>query len=393
LIKDLKGSTTKIKKMKKISKTHILNKLIAKPASLSAAVLLIIGMFGLYAPSFVSGAQITARSLTLQPGGSTGGSVPSGVVNHLFTFTVGTTASVGSIQFLYCTTASGACTTPTGLTTTSATMGTQSGATGFTLVNTTNGAPYITRTAASITTGTVLAYQLLSVTNPSTVGTFYVRLSTYTATNATGSPIDAGNVAASTANQVTLTGTMPESLVFCTGGTIGTTGGVPDCSLATSGSVNFNQLFSPTDTATATSQLAASTNAGSGYNITVNGPTLTSGSNTITAMGISTTGIRGTSQFGLNLAVNTTATSTPAVGTAVTPADNGTNYRGQAIGGYSNPDNFTFNSGDSIANSANGGASGSDSQILTVSYIVNVPGSQPAGTYTTTLTYICTPTF
>lgn len=32
-------------------------------------------------------------------------------------------------------------------------------------------------------------------------------------------------------------------------------------------------------------------------------------------------------------------------------------------------------------------------QIFTVSYIVNVPGSQPAGNYTTTLTYICTPTF
>jgi len=339
-------------------------------------------------------AQITLRSLTLQAGTGTGGSQPGAVVNHLFAFTIPSTASVGSIQFLYCTLAAGTCTTPTGLVSTSATMGTQSGATGFTLVNTTNGAPYITRTAAGITGGTAVTYQLLSVTNPSTTNqTFYVRLSTYASTNATGSPIDTGTVAASTATQIALTGTMPESLVFCTGATVGTTSGVPDCSTATPGSVTFNQLFSPTDTATATSQMAASTNAGSGYIITVNGATLTSGANTVVAMGAATTGVRGTSQFGLNLKANTTATSTPAVGAEVAPAANGTNYKGQADTGYNTVDNFKFTSTDTVADSFNGGPGGSDAQIFTVSYIVNVPGSQPAGTYTTTLTYICTPTY
>jgi hypothetical protein len=186
---------------------------------------------------------------------------------------------------------------------------------------------------------------------------------------------------------------MPESLVFCTGGTVGTTSGIPDCSTATSGAIAFNQLFSPTDTATTTSQMAASTNAGFGYVITVNGPTLTSGSNTITAMTTATTGVHGQGQFGLNLKANTTATSTPAIGTEVAPAANGTNLRGQAISGYNSVDNFRFVSGENVANSASGGAGGTDAQIFTVSYIVNVPGSQPAGTYTTTLTYICTPTF
>jgi hypothetical protein len=339
-------------------------------------------------------AQITLRSLTLQAGSSDGGSKAGGIVNHLFSFTIPSTNSVGSIQFLYCTLAAGACTTPTGLSTTSATMGSQSGATGFTLINTTNGAPYITRTAASISSGTAVTYQLLTVTNPTTANqTFFVRLSSFLATNVTGSPIDTGTVAASTATQIALTGTMPESLVFCAGATVGTTSGVPDCATATPGTVNFNQLFSPTDTATALSQMAASTNAGSGYSITVNGVTLTSGSNTVVAMGASTTGVRGTSQFGLNLKANTTATSTPAVGTEVAPAANGTNYRGQAVTGYNSVDNFKFTTTDPVANSANGGAGGTDAQIFTVTYIVNVPGSQPAGTYTTTLTYICTPTF
>jgi hypothetical protein len=110
-------------------------------------------------------------------------------------------------------------------------------------------------------------------------------------------------------------------------------------------------------------------------------------------MAASTTITRGISQFGLNLKLNTVAVSTVAVGAEVAVASNGTNYRGQAITGYNTVDNFKFVTGDAVANSANGGAGGSDAQIFTVSYIVNVPGSQPAGTYTTTLTYICTPTF
>src|SRR5581483_5980245 len=216
-------------------------------------------------------------------------------------------------------------------------------------------------------------------------------------TDTSGSAIDTGTVAASTATPISLSGTMPESLVFCTGATVGLTAGVPDCSTAGTGTITFNQLFSPTDTATATSQMAASTNAGSGYIISVNGTTLTSGSNTVPAMASSTTGVRGTGQFGLNLKANTTATSNPAIGSEVAPAANGTNYRGEAHNNgtqiYNTVDKFEFNSGDTVADSYNGGAGGTDAQIFTVSYIVNVPGSQPAGTYTTTLTYICTPTF
>jgi hypothetical protein len=339
-------------------------------------------------------AQITTRSITLQAGATDGGSKPGGNVNHFFQFTIPTTGNVGSIKFQYCTLAAGACTTPTGLVTTSATMGTQSGATGFSLDNTTNGSPFLTRTAASISSGTAVTYQLLGVTNPTTANqTFFVRIQTYASIDTTGSVTDSGTVAASTATQILLDGTMPESLVFCTGGTVLTTSGVPDCATATSGTISFNQLFSPTDTATSTSQMAASTNAGSGYAITVNGPTLTSGSNTIAAMGSSTTGVRGTAQFGINLKANTIATSTPAVGTEVAPAANGTNYKGQATIGYNNVDNFKFVSGDTVADSANGGAGGTDAQIFTIAYIANVPGSQPAGTYTTTITYICTPTF
>ncbi len=341
----------------------------------------------------VSAAQIVDRTLTLQSGATDGGSKPGGVVNHLLTFTVPTTNAVGSIQFLYCTTASGTCTLPTGLATTSATLGNETGATGFTMVNTTNGSPYITRTASSITGSTALSYRLDSVTNPTTDNEmFFVRISTFASTDTTGTLVDTGTVAASTATQIILTGIMPESIIFCTGGTITANAGIPDCSTATSGAIDFNQLFSPSDTAYATSQMAASTNATNGYNITVTGPTLTSGSNTITAMAAKAPGARGSGQFGMNLVANTT-TATDPFGSLIAPLSNQTDLRGQPTADYATAEEFKFVSGDSIANSADAAPGPTNSQIYTISYMVNVAGSQIAGTYTTTLTYVCTATF
>jgi hypothetical protein len=346
-------------------------------------------------PQSAFAAQITSRSLLLVAGASDGGAKVGGVVNHKFTFTVPTTTPVGSIQFQYCTTASvTACVVPTGLVTTSATLnaGATGWASGTTLNVATNGAPYLTKTAAN-PSGTITV-QLNTVTNPTpTAQTFFVRINSYVATNATGTVIDTGTVAAATTNQITLTGTMPESLIFCVGATVTTTASIPDCTTATAGNVTFNQLFSPTDTATATSQMAASTNAASGYAITVNGVTLTSGSNTIPAMTSATTIVRGTGQFGLNLKLNTTATSTVAQGAEVAPTPDGGNLRGQASAGYSAVDNFKFVTGDPVAKSDNTVAGPTNAQIFTATYIVNVAGNQASGTYVTTLTYICTATF
>ncbi len=371
-------------------------------AIISAMMLSLVGQVLL--PFTASAAQITTRSLTLQAGATDGGSEPGGVVNHLFAFTLPPSSTVGSIKFEYCETAAdvglATCDTPDGLVTTSASLGSESGLTGFTMVNTTNGAPYLTRTAAAIGGSPVNAsYQLGNVTNPfygptvpDTNKTFFVRISTYSSTTATGSPIDGGTVAASIAEPIILSGIMPESLVFCTGATVGldiATSTIPDCSTATAGAISFDQLFSPTATAKSSSQMAASTNAGTGYVITVNGPTLTSGSNTIAGMAAAGAIVPGLAQFGMNLKANTA----PAIGAEVAPVANGTNFRGQAATGYDTVDQFKFVTADPVAASNNVTAGATDAQIYTVSYIANVPGSQPAGTYTSTLTYICTPTF
>jgi hypothetical protein len=342
-------------------------------------------------------AQITARSLQLVAGVSDGGSKPGGVVNHAFTFTLPTAATLGSIKFEYCTVAvQVACVAPTGMSASAATFGNETGSavTGFSMGTRTANSFILTRTAAGISAGSIVKVQANGITNPTPTNyTFFVRISSYTGTDGATGVTDTGSVAASTANQITVTGIMPETLIFCTGATVAKTSGVPDCTTATSGAINFNQLFSPTDTATATSQMAASTNAVSGYSITVNGTTLTNGVYTIPGMTTAATRTRGKSEFGMNLKLNTTSTSTVAVGAEIDTAPNGTDLRGQAKTGYNTVDTFKFSSGDVVAASDFNVAGPTNAQIYTVSYIADVAGNQIAGTYVATLTYICTPTF
>src|SRR3954469_12627654 len=103
-----------------------------KPLPLLGALfllsLLCLGALSGFRGGHASAVQITNRRLTLEAGATDGGSKPSGVVKHLFTFDVVSTSNLGSIQFLYCTTAAGSCTTPAGLSTTAATLSSQTGA-------------------------------------------------------------------------------------------------------------------------------------------------------------------------------------------------------------------------------------------------------------------------
>ena len=366
----------------------------------------------------VNADQITTRSLELQTSDTgVGGSTPGGVVDHLFTFTLPNTgtAALGSLKFQYCTqpadVGAATCVAPTGLDSSTATLGSSSGVTGLTIQHTAANEFYLTRSPGGTVTpaaNTVVTVLIKNIENPDEVGepnyTFFTRIGSYTTLDATGTATDLGAVAASTADPVIVSGTMPESLVFCTGATVGVTATVPDCSTATAATVNYNQLFSPTATAMATSQMAASTNAGFGYAITVNGPTLTSGTNTIAAIGAPSASTPGIAQFGMNLVANTLLAASgftddvndPSKDPA--PLANTTNYKGQPATDYGTVDQFKYIDGDVVANSYNGYVPGTntaatDAQIFTVSYIANVPGSQPAGTYTSTLTYVCTPTY
>jgi len=234
-------------------------------------------------------------------------------------------------------------------------------------------------------TNTGYAVQLTNVTNPNTVNyEYYMRITTYANSNGTGQN-EFGSMALSTASQITLTGNMPESLVFCVGITITT-----DCTSIGGGTTVDFGTFSPLSTSIGSSVMQASTNASSGYAITVNGTTMSSGANTIPAMGtqtqnsagcvVSCSSQTGVSQFGSNVRNN----AVPNIG-----ADVGGTGSATGQGGYNNPDAFRFFTGDTVA----GAAGSTKANTFTNSYIVNVGGDQAAGQYTATMTYICTATF
>jgi len=353
-----------------------------------AALLAVASLLVILAPVSVEAAQITNRKFTLSDSAGNAASVG-------YTFSSSALPTTGtpvqSVDAQVCDAASGTCNAVSGFTSGSSSLASQpSGlgcASGWTNSTASTGKLRITATCASNPSGAVsIAWS--GVHNPTTANlTFYLRVTTYSDTAWT-TPLDTGVVAVSTSQAISLTGTMDENLVFCTGTSITGT----NCGTVSGSSVSFG-TFSSTATSSGTSVMAASTNGVSGYVITINGATLTcstcSGTPTIAALSSPTTSSTGTAQFGANLKDN----ATPNVGTEVNPSPNGTSLRGQASTGYDTADSYKFVTGNQVAASDNGGAGPTNAQTFTVSYIVNVPGNQAAGTYTATMTYICTATF
>jgi hypothetical protein len=345
-------------------------------------------------PLGAEAASITSRSVTL------GTSAPSVLgtdsTTYTFSFKPATSGAVGSVKFQICDSpiVTGACNQPSGASFSSPgaslnaggstapfNSGWANGSGGQAATSTTF---WITNgSTPALTAGNSYSIQLQGVHNPTAVNyQFFARLYTYSDAAGTN-PVDSGGMAISTAQQITVSGVMPESLIFC----VGTSGS--NCGNITGSAVDLG-TFSPTSTNTGLSVMSASTNASFGYAITVNGTTLTSGSNTIAAMGTqsansagcapSCTSTTGVAQFGSNVRQNTV----PAVGADVSGLGSALGF-----GGYNTPNGFRFFTGDTVASAAGV----TKANLFTNSYIVNVGGDQAAGVYTSTLTYICTATF
>lgn len=326
-------------------------------------------------PTNVSAAQITSRKVTLS---SSAGAASS--VTYTFNFTVPSATVLQSFQAEICTTASGACTTPTGWTGASAGLASQptnyGDASGWTDASTST-ALRMSKTAnsAAPTGSQTVAFNL--VTNPTANNeTFFARMTTYS-DDAYTTAVDSGVVAASTAQQITVTASVDESLTFCSG-TSGVT--TSSCAGATGSTVALGTL-SASSTSSGSSQLGVGTNGGGGYSITINGATLTSGGNTIDAMtGSSNTSTIGTEEFGVNLRDN----ATPNVG-----ADPDGSGSGTPTTDYNDVDEFKFVTADSIASKN----AAELFRRFTVSYIANITTATEPGSYSATMTYICTATF
>lgn len=360
------------------------NKLLAKISLVGLAASMMVPM----AAQAATG-QLSPRSATLNKAlaGSTN-------VTATFKFTPSTTNTgslIKGIKFEMCDSPveTTACSAPDGTATMASAV--SSSQSGTDMVNAYGSPTYTGATAVTFTNATgntfnqadgLETFAVGGITIPNSANKeFYFRITTYnsnTVFNGT-TEIDYGGIAVSTSDAINVSGTMPESLVFCVGTTWNTS-----CSDISNATVNLG-TFSPTASNTGTSVMDASTNASSGYVITINGTTMTSGGNTINAMGdqsqnvstcgtTSCTSTTGSSQFGVNV-VKTSGTGT-----------------GAAFGGYDSVGTggkFRFFSGDTVANAAGP----TNSNLFTANYVVNVPGSQAAGLYSTTLTYICTATF
>jgi hypothetical protein len=324
------------------------------------------------APGWAHAVAVTSRSVT------PANSAPNVATSYVFAFTPGTSGNIGAIKLQLCDSPveAGSCvnsgnSSGASFTTNSASVSGQTGISGFSAGTGTPPAPttntfWLTNgTPQNISNATPVTITLANVHTPTATNTqYYARITTYSDSAGTApNEVDFGGIALSTATPVIVSGTMPESLVFC----VGTSGS--NCGNITGSTIDLG-TFSPSATSSGTSVMSASTNAGFGYAITVNGPTMTSGANTIPALASQTAASIGTSQFGLNAAAG-------GVGSGTVTAN------------YSNGSLYRFVSGDIVAS-----ASGpTNANLFTTSYMVNVAGSQAAGLYTATMTYICTATF
>ena len=143
--------------------------------------------------------------------------------------------------------------------------------------------------------------------------------------------------------------------------------------------------FSPTSTATATSQFEVSDYTSYGYIVQLFGtPPTNSGGYKITPMATNGSPQVGVSQYGINLVANTI------------PATFGANPNfgqfgagGAAATNYNTPNSYRFVSGDIIAQ----GSQSSGNIIYTISYIVDVTDITPGGQYTSSQNIICTATY
>jgi hypothetical protein len=224
-----------------------------------------------------------------------------------------------------------------------------------------------------------LSYTLSGITNPTATNTtFFIRIKTYDNINLTGSAVDYGVTATSTATQIVVNAQVDEILTFCV---------YTGANCAAGGTTVNLGVLTPAVTGTGVSLMDAGTNAGSGFAIQYNAPTLTSGSNTIPAVG--TTAIApavGTGQFGINA---TGPNATPAITGSAAPT--GTAPIGAAATNYATPDFYAFVASTPTTIASSSGAA--NTTTFTVSYLANVNSSQAAGAYTSTFTYICTATF
>ncbi len=262
----------------------------------------------------------------------------------------------------------------------------------------------------------------LTVTNPSTTGTYYARLLTYSTTAAAGSYvpatpgtfIDSGGVAMSTANQLTITARVQEVLQFCVGTTLANAGtaqcsdmsgtsidlGVVDSSAVSASSADAGKAMLRTNAVNgALVQFFAEQETSSGQlkvvGQTCSGSSLTdqcfNSSPSTQTSGATGAIVAGTEKFGMAVtAVNTTNGTT----TNLTRDDDytGDGTTGGTCNTGTNANCWGWNDTATPADLATA-TTVVDDELLEMKFAVTAAATTPTGQYTVTATFIAIGTF
>lgn len=320
------------------------------------------------------GEQLTSRSLQL-----TDERAGAHNVTYKLAFSIATGGSIGSLEFQFCSNSAlivDPCVAPFGFDALNATLTAQTGTAGFVKSASSSVNDIImTQLPPNPTNAGPVSFTFSNVVNPTDMGSYYVKVFTYSSADATGSPIDFGAMAFPIGLEYQISTEVPPYITFCAGTAISAF----DCSTATGDQIDFGE-FNSAVSSVASSQLLVATNAGSGYNITATGLTMTSGNNEIPPLSTTQSSTVGKSQFGINLRANTA----PQIGANATGPGTGT-----VTNNYNQVNKFRFVSGEQIAHATEA----QDYKKYTISYLVNVSKDQAPGVYSTTLTYVCLANF
>ncbi len=408
-----------------MSETHTIS--LKRTSTLLAALLfmamLTVANFSAWFSAKAGAAQLTSRSLTLSStlAGDVGTTTPAGsetngaAAVHTFTFDKSDTAVLG-IQLQYCTDPlSDPCVQPTGIDASAAVI--TSTALGAISASGTNNAFNRGFSFASNTAEEDIDIVLTGVVNPTVVGTFFVRIATYSAAGTpflVGNLVDEGNVASAITEGIYITARVKETLGFSTTGAVAVGGGngivAPDATCEPLTGLGVITLGDPTENVLDLtnvydnySAFRVYTNALSGISITYEGETLeSSGGNDINPRGATAGAIApGNEWFGLavdgtvggqdNVAIN----SMTALGdftNANIAADWGADPGELEIGAqYAGGGTYAFVAGTPTPIASSTGYV--NCTTVPVKYAAAIEPLTAPGVYTTTVVYTAVPTY
>lgn len=356
-------------------------------------------MPAMLAPLTVSAAQVSARSIKMSSS-ATSASAQTYEIN----FTTATTNTIQGVVVDFCAESpiigNATCTMPTGMTV-GTTVGSQTGLTAGTWTGSTiqSGKTLVVSNGSggSVSSGQAVTITVSGFTNPSTTGTFFARIFTFTTTaganaytsGTPGTHVDDGGVALSTTNSIGITATVQETLTFCVSAAAPTAG----CGGTTTPTIILGNGGSPSilDTAavyTSTVYFQLSTNAQNTTTVRMKGSAnLTSGSNTIPGTGATAATITaGTAAFGMRSATGTPVGGGSGTVSAAAPYSSGAQY---GLDSTTSNDNVTSTYGDTIA-TATGPILNVNSPLT---FGATAGATTPAGIYTASYSLIATSSY